>query len=170
MDIVKRINVHLINLQKAILFVSSFLIVIGLAITVTMRYFIKSDFFGLEELLIIPAFWLYFIGASYGSYRKYHITVDIVNTYISRKKLLKIIQIITGIITIFVALIMAIWAFDYVKWTYVTGSKSSAWKIPLFIPNSSAFIGFILMTLYLIRDVVINVIEFKNELKDPISR
>lgn len=158
-------STFVLQVQKIILLISSLLIVLGLGITVTMRYFIKTDFFALEELLIIPAFWLYFIGASYGAHERYHVIVDFINTYAS-KKVADIVQLITVIVTVVVSVIMTVWAFDYVMWSFQSGSKSSAWKIPLYIAHSSVLVGFLLMTIYFTRDFVIDLLTIlKNEQK-----
>lgn len=147
------VSTFVLQMQKVILLLSSLLIVLGLGITVTMRYFIKTDFFALEELLIIPAFWLYFIGASYGAHEKYHVIVDFINTYAS-KRIAEIVQLFTVIVTVIVSVIMTVWAFDHVMWSFQSGSKSSAWKIPLYIAHSSVLVGFLLMTIYFIRDFI----------------
>lgn len=155
--ILKSISKILENTQKIILFISSSLIVIGLALTVIMRYFLQTDLFGLEELLVFPAFWLYFIGASYGSFKNYHITVDLMDTYLNNKWMLIIIRSITTLITLIVLTIMTYWALQHFVWVYNSESKSSVWKIPNYFSHGSILIGFFLMLIYSIRDFMSNI-------------
>lgn len=149
----------LINIQKIILIISFSLIVIGLGFTVFMRYFIQADIPGFQEIIIIPALWLYFIGASYGSYSKYHISVDLIDTYIKNKKVLSVIQLLTTIISSATLVIMTYWSFEHIFWSFSIGSKSSHWNIPEYVPHLSIFIGLLLMTGYILRDLFNKVLE-----------
>lgn len=144
----------IVKLQRFILIISSLAIVVGLGITVFMRYFIQSDLFGLEELLLIPALWLYFIGASFGAYDKYHVTADLLNVYLKNPFIKRVILIITTTVTLIVSIVMLVWAFEFIIWSVQSGAKSSAWKIPMYIPQSSVLFGFLLMTLYFARDFI----------------
>src|SRR5699024_5984200 len=87
----------LLHAQRTILIVCSLLLVIGLGATVVMRYILKIDLFGLEELLVIPAFWLYFIGASFGTYEKSHISAELVSVYVKNEKVKTYIEFFTSL-------------------------------------------------------------------------
>ncbi len=138
----------LLKLQKGILIISSLLILLGLFITVTLRYVLKMDLFGIEELLLIPIFLLYFIGAAYGSYEKSHITADLLDSYIKNKKFKLWNGLITSLITVLVCLIITYWNTEYFIWSFNQGAKTSGWGIPLFIPHGTVLMGFILMSFY----------------------
>ena len=56
-------------------------------LAVLLRYVFHSDLYGYEEIVVIFAFWLYFIGGSYGSYTRTHITADVVSVYVPDGKL-----------------------------------------------------------------------------------
>lgn len=139
-----------LKIQRFIMFASSILIVIGLSLTVVFRYILKMDLFGMEDLLIIPVFCLYFFGATYGSYENSHISADILDTYVKNEKILLIIRTFTNIISIVASGIFSFWAFQYFLWSYDKMESTSGWHIPLFIPHGIVMIGFILMTMYML--------------------
>lgn len=150
----------LVNIQKVILLVSSLLLVISLGTTVLLRYIFKTDLFGLEELVIVPGFWLYFLGAAYGTRDDSHIKADLVNEFIKNRNTVGIIKIITMSITLITCLIMTIWGFDFLVWSYSSGAKSPALNIPHYISQASVFIGFLLMSLYFLSNLIKEILSY----------
>lgn len=150
--------ISLINIQRLILLMASLLLVSSLVITVLLRYVFNSDLFGLEEFIIIPGFWLYFLGAAYGTRDDSHIKADLVTEFVTNKSKVKIIQVITQFITFITCVIMTVWGFDFLLWSYNSGAKSPALNIPSYFSQMSVFIGFLLMSIYfltnLIRDII----------------
>src|SRR5690625_1050175 len=143
------------------MFVSSILIIVALSLAVLLRYVLKIDLFGLEELLIIPIFLLYFLGASYGSYEKSHITADIMETYVKNEKVLKAIRLFTTFVSLVASSVFTYWAFQYFLWSVNKLEKTPGWHIPLFIPHGIVLIGFLLMSIYFL----IHVVQLIRELK-----
>lgn len=134
--------------QRFIMFISSILIIIGLSLAVLLRYVLKIDLFGLEELLIIPIFFLYFFGAAYGSYENSHITADIMDTYVKNQTILKWLRIFTTFVSLAASSVFSFWAFQYFLWSVNKLEKTPGWHIPLFIPHGIVLIGFLLMSFY----------------------
>ena len=150
MVIIRKLWDFLLSAQKFILFLSSIAIVLGISLQVFFRYVLEINLFGMEEVIIIFAFWLYFIGASYGTYEKSHISADIVTVYIKNKSLQAIMKMIVSIITLILCLLFTYWSVDFFMWGIEQGATSTSLHIPMTIPQSSIFIGFILMSFYLI--------------------
>ncbi|HRV98656.1 MAG TPA: TRAP transporter small permease subunit, partial [Aminobacteriaceae bacterium] len=75
----------LLKLQKALLVLSSCFVVLIMCVAVLLRYVFKTDLFGIEEIVVIAAFWLYFIGSSYGVYDKSHVKADIIPQMLSAR-------------------------------------------------------------------------------------
>lgn len=140
----------LIKLQRSILVFTSLTVVILMTISVFLRYVLRTDLFGIEDFIVIAAFWLYFIGGSYGSYDESHIKADILSIYLKGSKLAAIINFIASMITSLVAIVFTKWAFDLFVWGIVMKGKSPAWGIPTYVPQSSMLIGFILMSFYFV--------------------
>lgn len=150
----------LIKLQKAIVIGTSILIVLLLIIALVSRYLFDFDIYGIEELLLLPIFWLYFIGASYASYEDSHITGDLVSAYIKKKGLLCGVKSFARLITLIASVVFLVWSFQYFLWSYNNGSSTSLWNIPLYLAYLSVFIGFILMSLYTLIYLISNVKSF----------
>lgn len=138
----------LLKFQKWIMFISSIIIALGLSLAVILRYVLKMDLFGIEELLIIPIFLLYFFGATYGTYEKSHITADILDSYIKNAKVLLWIRTFTTFISLLASSVFSYWAIQYFIWSVNKLEKTPGWHIPLFIPHGVVMIGFVLMSMY----------------------
>lgn len=146
----------LLAVQKGIMIISSVFILLGLVTTVVLRYIFQADLFGLEELILIPTFWMYFIGASYGTHLNEHITADLTKVYIKNEKVKSFIQFINTVICLVIAIVFTLWANNFVLWNINSGASSSVWNYPMYIPQSAILIGFLLMSFYLLVNTVKN--------------
>jgi len=115
---------------------------------VILRYIFKSNFYGSDEVILLFAFWLYFMGAVYGSYEDSHIKADLVNVYVKNIRVKDFISLIAQVIMIIVNIVLIIWAWDYFLWGLEKMPRSTGLKIPLVIPQSAIFFGFLLMVFY----------------------
>ena len=140
----------LVKFQRFIVIGSSLFIILLMTLVVILRYGFKADLYGIEEIVIIAAFWLYFIGASLGSYDKSHIKADILDIYIKNEKIKGALNIVTSLITVIVVVVFSYWAMGLFMWGLEMKGKSPGWGIPLIIPQSSILIGFILMSFYFV--------------------
>lgn len=144
----------LLRIQGWILVVSSLLVVLAEGMTVIMRYLLKVDLFGMEELIIIPAFWLYFIGASVGTYHKRHITAELVSEFVKNDYIRLWIKTFSTFVTTVICIIMFYWATEFVSWSLTSGKTSSTWRVPEYVTHISLFLGFLFMSMYFIVDLV----------------
>ncbi|SKC81496.1 TRAP transporter small permease [Maledivibacter halophilus] len=154
----------LLLLQRWILTITSILAVLIIVTSVVMRYVFKSDLFGIEEILIIVAFWLYFIGGVHGSYERSHIKADLLSIYIKNERAKLILSFVETFITCIVAIVLSFWGYKYFIWGIEMGAKSPGWKIPLVISQSPIFFGFVLMTFYFIYHLIIDFKKMKGEI------
>jgi TRAP-type C4-dicarboxylate transport system permease small subunit len=116
--------------------------------SVVARYLFSSGLYGVDEFILVFAFWLYMIGGTYGSYEDSHIKADIVDQYVKSALKRHILKIINLSVTLIVSIFITVWAYDYVVWGFTRKAKSIAWKIPMVIPQGAIFVGFIIMTIY----------------------
>jgi len=157
-QLAKLLFTGLLKVQKYILIISSVFIIIGIAAQASFRYFFSIDFFGFEEVIVILAFWLYFIGASIGSYEGSHIKADIIPTYIKNEKVKDTIMLITSLITIVISLLYSYWSLEYIVWLAEKTTTTAVLKIPVLFSRVSILTGFLLMSFYFI-------IHFYHDLK-----
>ena len=66
----------LLNVQSVVMVITTILAAGIVFVGVFMRYVLKSNFFGQEEILCVIAMWLYWVGGIYGSYEDSHIRGD----------------------------------------------------------------------------------------------
>jgi len=124
------------------------LITLLIGATTLFRYVLHIDLYGAEEFILIFAFWLYMMGAAYGSFEGSHIKADIMEQYIKNEKWKLRIQLLVSVISTVVCLVLNYWAFNYFVWGIVKHARSIAWKIPMVIPQSSILLGFTIMSVY----------------------
>ncbi|KUO48990.1 MAG: hypothetical protein APF76_10180 [Desulfitibacter sp. BRH_c19] len=157
----------LVKFQQTIMIICSILIILGISAQAAFRYLLQLDFYGLDEFIVIIAFWLYFMGSSYGSYEQSHIKADIVSVYIKNQKIKDFLKLIASSITTGISLLVTYWALDFFIWGIVKQAKSPVLSIPMVIPQSAIFIGFILMSLYSVVYLYLDIKKFFSG--DPIT-
>lgn len=137
----------LLKIQRLILILATFVVIFVLGGVVVARYILNTNFMGYDELILVAAFWMYFIGASYASFEESHVAVDIIDQYLGSRISLrvgifsKIVQFIIGIPLIYLSYEMLAWDIEFKPAT-------SDYNIPLLIPQLGIMVGFVLMTFY----------------------
>lgn len=129
--------------------------VCGLIISAAaMRYIMKTDFYGYEELTLFCAFWLYFMGSSVAAKKNTHINANMMSMFCHNEKVLAVSEIIKNLVSLGVCSVATVWCFQYTSWSIQMGAKSNVFKLPVAIAQIPMFISFLLWTLYLIRDLL----------------
>jgi len=145
---------------KFVMIVCSAVTVFCLICSTILRYVFNSDWYGVDEIILLFAFWLYFMGSVYGSYEDSHIKADIVSAYVKNVRVRGFITLIAQIVMIGVNLVFLTWAWDYFMWGLERMPRSTALKIPLVIPQSAVFVGLLLMSVYQIAHFAVSVYRY----------
>lgn len=106
------------------------------------------NFLGYEEILIICAFWLYMLGASYGSFEKSHITADVIVVVMPESFAKSLIALLRNTFTLVLGIIFLLWAFQLFEWTIEMQTKTPVWRIPVTVSQSSLLFGLVMITFY----------------------
>lgn len=125
-------------------------------VAVVMRYILKSNFYGSDEIILVFAFWLYFMGAAYGSYENSHIKADLLNMYIKNMHYKDMLNLIAQMLTVLVNVVLMVWACQFMLWAWEKNPLTTALKIPILIPRSAIFIGLALMLFYHVYYLIVN--------------
>ena len=136
------------NVIRVVMIVGNVCSACLMAYCVVVRYVFKGNFYGSDEVIMLFAFWLYFMGAAYGSFENSHIKADLLNVYIKDMRKKDALALVALVLTIVVNTIVLAWAWKYFLMEIHKGGMSTALKIPLVIPKSAVFFGFLLMELY----------------------
>ena len=136
------------NIVKWLMIIGSIASTGCMVYSVVLRYCFKQNFYGSDEVIMLFAFWLYFMGAVYGSYENSHIKADLLNMYIKNLRKKDAVALVAQVLTIVVNTIVLIWAIKFFNMELAKWGLSTALKIPLVIPKSAIFFGFLLMWFY----------------------
>jgi TRAP-type C4-dicarboxylate transport system permease small subunit len=142
----------LLRLQRIVAISASVFITCGVAASAILRYVFKTSLFGLEELILIAAFWMYFIGASYAASRQQHLSAEIVSVYCHSPRIRAGIGLIADAITLSLSLLYTYWGAQFFYWGITEGGVTPVYRIPIVVSQAAIFVGFILMSWYFLID------------------
>ncbi len=134
-------------MQRVVIMVTAVIVALIIAGACILRVF-NINFIGFEELTLLVVFWLYMIGCSHGSYEQSQITADILEQMLPPSKGKRVLRLIRYILTFILSAIFLYWAFDLVIWTIQADTRTSVFRLPVAIGQSSIFVGLLLSTFY----------------------
>lgn len=139
---------------------------ISLAVATMLAYGIFSravlnvPVFGLEELVLLGAMWLYMLGAVLASRERSHLSADFVQVMCKSQTVISIMHIVATIISLFMAIMFATWSYDLLAWGISKGQSSTVLKLPWYLSQSSLFFASVLFIFYLSRDFISDLRDF----------
>jgi len=148
-----KLTTFLINFQKYISIIMIILLVSMVFIQVILRAF-NLPLMGIEELLILPTIWLYMLGAANASQERSHISVDIIEVFVSNPKVIAVLNVIKNIVSLIIGAILIYWMFIHISYSFSMWKLSPLLSMPLFFVESALFVGVFLMTLYTLMDTI----------------
>ncbi|GAA2104682.1 MULTISPECIES: TRAP transporter small permease [Brevibacterium] len=144
----------LLAVQRWIMFLSCALIIVGLFSEVVLRYAFGTSILGMNELIVIPALWMYFIGASYASHQGSHISANVLQVYLRGERARAVLRLVIAVISLGLALVFTWWGVLYLVSSAERGGTTSVFGLPLLLSQSAVTCGFVLMTLYALTEVL----------------
>lgn len=136
-----------VKVQEFILVTTGILCTLILIIEVILRYILKIDFLGYDELVLMFVIWLYFIGGSYAMYKKEHISADMLSLIV-KGKTLALGRVIVSWIIVFIVAKLAGWGVDFFIYALSNPARTTVWKIPRLWSQSALTVGYIMIALY----------------------
>lgn len=130
-------------------------------IATIMRYCFTKNWYGSDEIILMFAFWLYFMGAVYGSYEDSHIKADIVASLERNIRKKDILSLLAQVVLVVVNFVLITWAVPYLTDAIIRMPATTALKIPLFIPRIAILLGLILMEFYHVYYLIKNFVNFR---------
>jgi TRAP-type C4-dicarboxylate transport system permease small subunit len=126
-----------------------------------MRYVLHTDFYGSEELILVAAFWLYFIGSAMAAKHDTQIKAEMLGMFIKNPKILKAADIMKYAINLVMAAVASVWSVQYVIWNINMNVRSNVFRFPVVYAVLPIAVSFIAWTIYCIRDLVNGIKSFK---------
>ena len=140
--------------QGVLLFIILSSIATLVFIQVILRYVLHHPLMGIEELLLFPTIWLYFLGSANASVERTQIKAQVIDIFLKTPLMLKFSRIVMGIISLGIDCWLIYWAFQYFKYSIRVHKLSATLYIPLVFAESAMFIGFLLMGIYALFETI----------------
>jgi TRAP-type C4-dicarboxylate transport system permease small subunit len=150
----ERIDTCLAWVIKPIVIVFSLVVAGFMAYGVFMRSLFDQPVFGLEEYVLMAAMWLYMLGAVLASRDRSHLTADFVQVITSNPAVIRVFRILATAVSLGMAILFSIWAFDLMVWSYEKGQTTTVHQLPWVVSQCSLFVASVLFIFYLTRDLV----------------
>ncbi len=132
----------ILTTHQVILFIAGSSVAILIFAQVVMRYVFSLSVYGMEELAVFFAFWVYFIGLAYTSWDDYHISADLVPLITKNKKTLNFFKIFSKGASVIIAAFMSYLASIQVVWFFEKHASTVELGIPLWIIYALICYGF----------------------------
>ncbi|MDR3165015.1 MAG: TRAP transporter small permease [Synergistaceae bacterium] len=153
----------LVGFFSLILVINSLAMTLMITCAALARYVFKFNFYGYDEIVVLIAFWMYFMGAAYGAYNNTHVTADIIDAYFPPGVARKILTFLRWLITSVACGLFVYYGYGYIKFSFMGPlenfmaiPKSMVWRIPLWTSHAAIFFGLIFMEIYFLRNLVLS--------------
>ncbi len=137
-----RILDSILTTHKVVLFITGSIVALLMFGQVVMRYVFSMSVYGVEELAVFFAFWVYFIGLAYTSWDNYHISADLVPLMTKNQKTRDFFKIFSKGASVVIAGFMAYLASIQVLWFLKKQATTVELGIPLWIIYALICYGF----------------------------
>lgn len=148
----------LLKVQRLVMLVALVLTTLAICAEVVSRYILGSSIVGIEELGAYIAFWIYFIGAAYGTYSRSHITAELTHLILRNPAHMAIVKLSTNFISFALLAYIIPWGWRFVEWGYSHNEQSAATFLgstyPIVFFQVAIFIGIILMAFYFLIETI----------------
>lgn len=128
---------------------------------VILRYVLNLPLMGIEEILLFPAIWLYFLGGSMASQARNHIDCGVLILYIKKEKSLALFRLTRMVLSVIFGSWATYWAFWFFTYSLDKWKQSDLLYIPMFFGESAIFVGCALMVFFSIIELIDRVNEYR---------
>ena len=162
LNLIIKVDLILAIIIKPVVVVISLAVAFMLSYGIFSRAILDAPVFGLEELVLMGAMWLYMLGAVLASRDRSHLCADFVQVVSSNKKVISFMHLLATTISLFMAVMFATWSYDLLLWAFKKGQTTTVFQLPWYISQSSLFVASVLFIFYLIRDFCNDLLSFRN--------
>lgn len=153
MKLLSKIDSVLIVFFETVMTTANIVICAMLLIGAFMRYVLHKDFYGMEELVLMVAFWMYFVGSAVATREESQVSADLVSSMLKNEKASAIMTLVRTVLTLILFGVLTKWAWDYLAWSLAMRPTSAVFKLPMTIAHSSLFFSFFMSVLYELKHV-----------------
>jgi len=125
--------------MRYLLMASSIPLVVLIFAQVWLRYIFHLPLLWVEEVAIVPAFWMYMTGAAYAAYNRSHIKVDLVEITVKSPRRRVLIRFLVSLITLGFAMLFVQWGYHFFAWDLVHKPETATLRFPMAYGRSAFF-------------------------------
>lgn len=159
--ILKTIDKGIALLCDGIMMAAGTAVMLLIMVGAFMRYILKIDFYGSEEIVLLFGYWLYFIGSIAAARNCSHLNADMVNVFTKNVKVIKVCALIRDILSLAICVLGIKWCADYWNWSWALKPVTSVHRIPYYLQQFPMCLSFLMWGIYLVRDFIVCIISFK---------
>lgn len=136
----KSLNI-VVKAEEIIIGVVTLWVTFAIFLQVVLRYIFHAPLFGIEEIVILTAAWLYFVGIAYTTKTESHVKVEIVSLLVNKRLLVKWNKLSSLFLSIIASGILFYLALDLSLWVFQAGLTTSTFAIAIGYMTLSIVIG-----------------------------
>lgn len=129
-------------------------VALSFVVGIVARSFMGIALFGLEELILIAVIWFYMLGAILASKKGAHLRADFIPVVVKNEKAILLFSIFATLVSIVMGILFVSWSNELFQWALQRGKSTPVFSIPLYASQASLLLAAVLMTLYLVRDLI----------------
>ncbi|EXJ12490.1 TRAP transporter small permease [Nitrincola nitratireducens] len=163
MNVIIKISVFIekliANLMSGVVVIFGLFIAFSMVSGIVLRTFFDIQMFGLEELILIAAMWVYMLGAALASREGSHLSADFFQTFSKNESVKITIRLIVGLISVVMALYFVSWSYNLFSWGFQRKQVTPVFSIPQYVSQVSLLVASVLICLYGARDLARDVLK-----------
>lgn len=129
-------------------------VVASMTLQVCGRYFLPLPFHGLDEFTGHTAVWFYMLGAAFSALKSDHIKADMLEIFRVPARVQYYISILASLVSIVISGFMAVWSYDYVRWSLSRHEVTPSLHIPTVYFQAAILVGAVLLFVFFLKELV----------------
>ncbi|MCL2436726.1 MAG: TRAP transporter small permease subunit [Clostridiales bacterium] len=149
--------------QRTVLGIASICIMMIVVINVFARYVLNIGIFGLEEMIVIIAMWMYWTGGIVATAENQHIKGDMLDMFIKSKNVKKTIGLVAHSLTVAALALFAWWGVEWGLWNLQMGQRTPGLRWLMIWSQIPLVISFVMMFLYSVYHLIRAIFPMKED-------
>ncbi len=124
---------------------------------VLLRYFLHLPQMWVEEVILYLLFWYYLLGAAYATHNRTHMKAGIVHLLLKNKPRAQgYLNLVLTLICLGLSCLLSTWSYQVFTWSLFANPmpRTIQLYLPLAYSQASLFVGFVLISLYFLEELV----------------
>ena len=154
MSFLKRLNRGFLIFNEYFFVIDSVAICLLILVNALLRYIFKAELYGSNDIVLLCAAWLYYLGSAVATYSDEHIAADMIHNSLKTERARCIHDIIRMFLCLAMYILVTVWVYQYFGFVVAKHQTTSMLKIPTWTSVLSLVISFTLSVIYTIANIV----------------